>query len=602
MRGTVRMLRTLAVGVAISMVAGLPAVGEVKGLPPSVFGAPAPEPGGPIGNLLSTVRAMIERVVALANTAGPDVGRTRVPANDRARGLVFDGLRPSGPSGLCRGGYEIELADGRVLCTHGPDPAPTGVDVRTDSPVLSAETGAATGAATAGSVTCIGDGVSGNRVQAVYAVASDRIDRYSEVRAQIGGWAGEVERVFAESAVRAGGERHVRFVTNPDCTLLVAHVVVSPTGDDNIMNTINELVAAGYGRTDRKYLVWMDAAVYCGIAQIFSDDRPGQDNLSNVRAGFARVDQGCWGGSYSSEAHELVHSLGGVQKSAPHASANFHCTDEEDRMCYKDGVDVVLTYDCPLEQGRYLDCNNDDYFHPNPPAGSYLATHWNVASSSFLEAGPVGSPPPPPPPANQAPTISAGPDLTVELVAGATLNGTASDDGLPAGTLISRWSKVSGPGEVSFTNAASPSTSAAFSAVGEYVLELSGNDGALVATDIATVTVIASSPPSGPVTVVDVFDSSLTRRFPARSHQVTSATGPATANLTFATSGKSKGGSATAGGLTLNLYLSDGTRVATATGPSGLSLSVDLPAGVSRFEVTGDLRVAYHLEVSHLAP
>jgi hypothetical protein len=37
----------------------------------------------------------------------------------------------------------------------------------------------------------------------------------------------------------------------------------------------------------------------------------------------------------------------------------------------------------------------------------------------------------PPPPVNQAPQVSAGPDQTITLPARASLNGTASDDGLP---------------------------------------------------------------------------------------------------------------------------------------------------------------------------
>ena len=539
----------------------------------------------------------------------PAVGH--LPENDHAKGLVFDGLRPGAQNGPCDGAYEIPLANGTVLCTPGPEAGPPGLDVRADRSVAdlaqaTAAADATEGTAETGSgVPCIGDGVSGNRVQAIYAVAADRVDRYADIAPLIAGWAGGVDHVFSHSAAQVGGERHVRFVTDANCGLDVAHVVVSPIGDDNIMNTINELSAAGYNRPDRKYLIWMDASTYCGIAQIFRDDRPGQDNLSNVRSGYARVDQNCWGGTYSAEAHELVHSLGGVQPSVPHASANFHCTDEEDRMCYKDGVDVVLTFDCPPEQGHYLDCNHDDYYHPNPPAGSYLESHWNVADSSFLHAGPVGDPAPPP--SNAPPVVDAGPDLEVTLADGAVLQGSVEDDALPGGILTSQWVKVGGPGDVSFGDGSSPATDAAFSEAGEYVLELSGDDGEFVGTDTTTVTVTddpAPPPPPDPDpdpgAVVEVFESSLNKRFPARSHEVTNGAGSATATLTF--SSKLKGKNAAQGQLTVNVYTGDGTLVATASGPNVLSLSVDLPAGVSTFEVAGGLRTSYTLQVAYLAP
>jgi hypothetical protein len=58
----------------------------------------------------------------------------------------------------------------------------------------------------------------------------------------------------------------------------------------------------------------------------------------------------------------------------------------------------------------------------------------------------------PPPTPSQPPAVNAGPDQTITLPSGATLAGTANDDGLPNGTLTAIWSKVSGPGIVTFAN------------------------------------------------------------------------------------------------------------------------------------------------------
>ena len=336
--------------------------------------------------------------------AGTPVGDGSSPADDAARGLVHRGLDRPAAGSACESGFELD--HGHDRCTHGPDPAPPGVDVRAHRSLAAlAEEAPATAAAAGGTIQCIGDGTSGNRVQAIYAVASDRTDRFATVSPYITSWAIATDAVFNASAAETGGVRHVRWVTNPDCSLNVLRVVLSPAGDDSIDATESELAALGYFRNDRKYLVWMDANVYCGIAGIYGDDRPGQDNRNNAGrsapALVARVDSACWGRSTSVEAHELVHMLGGVQLSAPHATVGFHCEDESDRMCYADDPSTVLTYVCPSSYEALLDCGHDDYFSTAPATGSYLATHWNSANSSFLSSVEDTAPPPDttPPPA-----------------------------------------------------------------------------------------------------------------------------------------------------------------------------------------------------------
>jgi hypothetical protein len=80
------------------------------------------------------------------------------------------------------------------------------------------------------------------------------------------------------------------------------------------------------------------------------------------------------------------------------------------------------------------------------------------------------------------------------------LSGTATDDGLPTGsTLTTTWSKVSGPGTVTFGNVSAGSTTATFSAPGSYVLRLTASDTVLSNTDDTTIVVNpAPAPPPPP--------------------------------------------------------------------------------------------------------
>src|SRR5262249_14537774 len=80
---------------------------------------------------------------------------------------------------------------------------------------------------------------------------------------------------------------------------------------------------------------------------------------------------------------------------------------------------------------------------------------------------------------NQFPTVNAGPDQTITLPQAASLSGSAIDDGLPNGTLTTTWSKVSGPGSVTYSIANALATPASFTVSGTYTLRLTASDGAV---------------------------------------------------------------------------------------------------------------------------
>ncbi len=314
--------------------------------------------------------------------------------------------------GPCAGfAQQIRLPGGLIGCSHGPDPVPAGVEivraptiaelrVRAEAAASPMEGGQVSGgAAAAGSVPCIGDGVSGRRVEAIYAYEETAVSAYAEVAPMIRAWAGAADAVFDASAAKTGGSRHLRWLHDASCQPVVHEAAITSAAIGNIESMADELYTQGFTRSDRRYVVWVDtpSLAICGVAMNTVDDRPGQENIlnGNPEAGFglfARIDRQCWGLSapqLSVEAHEISHTLGSVQPSAPNSSSTAafffgHCIDEWDTMCYADGSPKALVYRCPADQERVFDCQNNDYFSTNPPPGSYLATHWNTANSSFL--------------------------------------------------------------------------------------------------------------------------------------------------------------------------------------------------------------------------
>ena len=352
-------------------------------------------------------------------SASPDPRLAEMASPSPFRGLVYNGLSLGQEGSACDGAFEIKSRAGTSLgCSHGPDPAPPGTDVRlgrSDSQIAADgragrdDPDRSAAAAALGTVGCIGDGISGHRVQAIYAVPADRPDRSATVIPAIRqSYAPRVDWQFSQSAAETGGEAHVIFVTEPDaaatgCRLAVTVVHLSSGGDDSFPDTVTELKALGYNRPDRKYLVWTDSTVVCGVGSLYSDSRPGQTNINNGSAPmYARVDSGCWGWA---EGHELMHTLGAVQRSAPHATTAGHCWDEPDDMCYDDDGDgpTAMVTACAGRSSALFDCNHDDYFYAGvPPLLSWLGTHWNTYDSRWLLRGPL------PPPGGAGPTSDTG--------------------------------------------------------------------------------------------------------------------------------------------------------------------------------------------------
>jgi len=342
-----------------------------------------------------------------------------LPADSPEQGLVYDGLNPAPAGSLCAGSFSLE----DETCSHGPEPAPAGLRVQSavapvtakaPEPVAPGRESAAVpsdaevvrdlggSALTAGApalipdaapgdadfimgqhdVACEGDGRSGNRVQVLYLHEFGTPSRYTDFLGSIRTWSAGVDQIFDASAAETGGSRHVRFVTTPECRVDVDEVQVPEGALQSFSRNINALQTLGYNRTDRKYLIFADTKVYCGIGTYIADQRAGLGNRNNGGPSYGRVDAGCWSSVVA--ARELTQTLGAVLQGSPNASGAGRCVDEYDLLCGEDRSGKTMREACPKKHENRLDCGHDDYFSTKPVAGSYLAGHWNVAASNFL--------------------------------------------------------------------------------------------------------------------------------------------------------------------------------------------------------------------------
>lgn len=305
-------------------------------------------------------------------------------------------------SGLQKMAEDSEVG---VLCGHGADPVK---DAKGASLFLP-DSGAVSEAP------CVGDGVSGFRIEVIYGVPSDESNNYDASVAEIRNAVAFADSYFAQSDPNA--DQHLRWLCDTDGKVVVHNVTLAAIGDDGeytFSDMYSSLTkgpskgkkASAFKRTDRVYVTFVDgiggAYPYCGQASIDRDDSGSLRNKNNTGPAYSLI--ACWNGYVT--LHEIGHNLGSVQLSAPHSSGKWHCYDEFDVMCYKDGGPYFVGPDgesgtsddrsletvcidpfkLPLDsQDRQFDCNLDDYYNPNPPPGSYLATRWNLSNSNWVQ-------------------------------------------------------------------------------------------------------------------------------------------------------------------------------------------------------------------------
>lgn len=292
---------------------------------------------------------------------------------------------------LCALLAQLALLPASARGVQRPDPVrhvhtdPAGSVPSVPRPARAASSGGATAAATA---TPACSASHSRAFQMVYVHPSDVPSRLSSLQSGfLADASAAQDRIVAESASAPKRPRFICGVASVQTAFPSALYTADP-----LPQIVDDLDAAGYNRTDRKYVVWWDGPnhpVACGEGTFADDDRASAtENWNNTGPDFAIIYKPPGGGpnfcGWTTVLHEMGHTLGSVMHSAPHATGNWHCTDENDVMCYEDGPGVTTFVACSGSTLRF-DCNNDDYFHPSPAPGSYLATHWNTYRSSWLE-------------------------------------------------------------------------------------------------------------------------------------------------------------------------------------------------------------------------
>lgn len=290
---------------------------------------------------------------ALAVASPQPVPPAALRAGDPAS-LIGEGARR-----LADGMWEITLADGRTLTTHGPDlPLPDGVS------------GGASRQPRCGT----------DYFQHVlYGRPAGSPDRLSSVAGTIRTVIREMNGLLNDEAMESGGRSADYKVL---CDALGEIRIDGFTAAGNTFTDIvNGAAAAGFTLPNVDYTIFYDGSGGCGMANMTRNDTPGVENPNNEGGDYAVMWSPCW--NSVAAMHENGHNQGAVQYNAPNSTGSGgHCYDEKDIMCYSpDGGDRNQSGTVTRCSDRnHFDCNHDDYFDTDTEQDEWLATHWNIGS------------------------------------------------------------------------------------------------------------------------------------------------------------------------------------------------------------------------------
>lgn len=367
-----------------------------------------------------------------------------------------------------RGGFQVMVPGHGMTFTHGGDEIPQDVMAplpgalldlaASGAPIPLRSAMAVEASAGADQVSCV-DGATTNHFEAIFAIPSNVPDRSAQLlpvlRSELERASGFVNR--EAQLVNPAARARLRFTCSSNAIDIAVVRLARTNGGDSFSNIQAQLKTLGYGNPLAHYVIYYDGRVSCGCSGLGSmrDSDVASTSNPNLAGGFFAMQFG--GNAYgrpdwSVLLHEMAHTMGAVNStSAPHRTGAGHCTDGRDVMCYADGG--YFSYSPSVCAELAFDCRRDDYFNPSPPAGSYLASHWNLASdiNSYIDHGPTIAPGMP---TALAATVSSGTiSLTWSAPAGMT----------PTGYRIYRWAgtawnEIALSGSTSFVDKAPPST------------------------------------------------------------------------------------------------------------------------------------------------